>query len=93
MTGKVAKGAMSASAEKLLAHMGDSASRFFNQLCRELDGKVSRRTIFKNLVLLENQGLVRSSLVSSSFSERKITVHRWVRAYTITQKGKRLIRR
>ena len=67
--------------QALLAHLSRSGGKYFNEMCRELEGKLSRRTIAKELPVLEKRSLARSALVRSDFVEDRVKVHRWVRRY------------
>jgi len=69
------------SQQELLAHLSRSGGRYFNELVRELEGTLSRRTISKGLTVLERKGIVSSRLVYSKFTEQGILVHRWVRNF------------
>ena len=65
----------------LYDYLARSLGKYFNEMCRELEGKLSRRTIARGLTILEKRALIKSSLVRSDFVEDGVKVHRWVRRY------------
>lgn len=69
----------------LHSYLARSKGKYFNELVRELEGTVSRRTIAKGLTVLELKGMVSSRLVYSKFTEHGITVHRWVRKFEVVK--------
>jgi DNA-binding PadR family transcriptional regulator len=76
----------------ILKYLGKEGPKYFNELCRELEPKISRRTIYKNLISMERDGKIKSELVKSQFSEKSgIEVFRWVRQFKITGKGRKAL--
>jgi len=61
--------------------------RYFNELCRNLDGKASRRSVAKALVKLEDAKTVVSGLKFSMFDHTGFGLCRWVREFKL--KGRR----
>ena len=69
----------------LYDYLSRTRGKFFNEMCRELEGTLSRRTIAKSLIVLEKKGFVTSNLINSNFSERGLSIHRWVRKYKVVK--------
>jgi len=61
--------------------------RYFNELCRNLDGKASRRAIAKALAVLKEKKTVVSELKFSMFDHTGFGLCRWVREFKL--KGRR----
>jgi len=80
---KTKKDSLTKAQETLYRYLAISRGRFFNEMCRELEGTLSRRTIAKCLTVLEDREFVKSELVNSNFREHGIDIHRWVRKYTV----------
>jgi DNA-binding HxlR family transcriptional regulator len=74
-------GGLTKSQQALLTYLSQSGPRYFNELVRELEGTLSRRTISKGLTVLERKGMVSSRLVHSKFTEQGFQVHHWVRKF------------
>jgi len=55
----------------------------FNELCRKLEGKVSRNTLFERLAWMEDTGIVESEMRRLDLAEfdSAVRVRRWIKHY------------
>jgi predicted DNA-binding transcriptional regulator len=79
---KQEKDKLTKSQNTLHGYLAKTRGKYFNEMCWELVGKLSRRTIAKSLIVLKKKGYVKSELVNRNFREHSVYIHRWVRKYT-----------
>ena len=69
--------------ERIVLQALKGRGRFFNELCRMLKNRLSRKSIVRALITLEHRGLVKSALKESAFDMHGDGSLRWVRVYEI----------
>lgn len=74
--------------ERIVLHALKGCGRYFNELCRILKPRLSRKSIARALIMLEHQGLVQSALKESAFDMHNDGTLRWVRVYSLTKDAK-----